>query len=229
MRLLIADDEKELTNALKAYFSHHNYVADVADNGNDALKQAAAGIYDGIILDIMMPGMDGLQVLRQLRAAHVEAPVLLLSAKGELEDRVAGLDLGADDYLPKPFAMKELMARVRAMTRRNTVLVSDQPEFAGMRLNRSLSRLEYDGKTARLPSKEFQLMELLMRNPQVLVSTEQILERIWGTGSETEMNIVCVYITYLRRKINSLQAPVEIRSSRGIGYQLVERDGASAG
>ncbi|MGN0293033.1 MAG: response regulator transcription factor [Lachnospiraceae bacterium] len=229
MRLLIADDEKELTNALNAYFSHHNYVVDVADNGNDALKQAVSGIYDGIILDIMMPGMDGLQVLRQLRDARVETPVLLLSAKGELEDRVAGLDLGADDYLPKPFAMKELMARVRAMTRRNTVLVSDQPEFAGMRLNRSLSRLEYDGKTVRLPSKEFQLMELLMRNPQVLVSTEQILERIWGAGSETEMNIVCVYITYLRRKINSLQAPVEIRSSRGIGYQLVERDGASAG
>lgn len=222
MRLLIADDERELTNALNMYFSHHNYVVDVVDNGNDALEHAVTGIYDGIILDIMMPGMDGLEVLKRLRSSHVETPVLLLSAKGELEDRVAGLDLGADDYLPKPFAMKELMARVRAMTRRNTVLVSDQPEFAGMRLNRELSRLEYGGKTVHLPSKEFQLMEILMRNPKVLVSSEQILERIWGFGAETEMNIVCVYITYLRRKISSLGAPVEIRSSRGIGYQLNE-------
>lgn len=229
MRLLIADDEKELTSALKAYFSHHNYMVDVTDNGNDTLKKAGTGIYDGIILDIMMPGPDGLQVLKQLREDHVETPVLLLSAKGELEDRISGLDLGADDYLPKPFAMKELMARVRAMTRRSTVLVSDQPEFAGMRLNRNLSRLEYEGKTVHLASKEFQMMELLMRNPQALVSSEQILERIWGSDSGTEMNIVCVYITYLRRKISSLQAPVEIRSSRGVGYQLVERSGVSAG
>ncbi|MDY2628702.1 MAG: response regulator transcription factor [Lachnospiraceae bacterium] len=222
MRLLIADDEKELTSALKMYFSHHNYVVDVADNGRKALEQAMSGIYDGIILDIMMPYMDGLQVLQTMRDNDVQTPVLLLSAKGELEDRVAGLDMGADDYLPKPFAMKELMARVRAMTRRNTVLVSDQPEFGGMRLNRELSRLEYGEHVIHLPSKEFQLMEILMRNPGILISSEQIMERIWGSGTDTEMNIICVYITYLRRKISSLGAPVEIRSSRGIGYQLVE-------
>lgn len=222
MRLLIADDEKELTSALKMYFSHHNYVVDVADNRREALEQAMSGIYDGIILDIMMPYMDGLQVLQTMRDNDVQTPVLLLSAKGELEDRVAGLDMGADDYLPKPFAMKELMARVRAMTRRNTVLVSDQPEFGGMRLNRELSRLEYGEHVIHLPSKEFQLMEILMRNPGMLISSEQIMERIWGSGTDTEMNIICVYITYLRRKISSLGAPVEIRSSRGIGYQLVE-------
>lgn len=224
MRLLIADDERELTNALSMYFSHHNYMVDVVDNGNDALEHAVTGIYDGIILDIMMPCMDGLEVLKSLRSKNVDTPVLLLSARGELEDRVTGLDLGADDYLPKPFAMKELMARVRAMTRRNTVLVSEQPEFAGMRLNRELSQLEFGGKSIHLPAKEFHLMEILMRNPKVLVSSEQIMERIWGFGTDTEVNIVCVYITYLRRKISQLGAPVDIRSSRGIGYQLVERD-----
>ena len=223
MRLLIADDEKEMTNSLKKFFIHRNFTVDVVYNGADALAGMKSGLYDGIILDIMLPDIDGVTVLKTARAQGVDTPVLFLSAKGDVDDRVYGLEAGADDYLTKPFALKEVEARVRAMTRRNTVLLGDYLNFNGLVLNRDLSRIEYDGKVEHLPQKEFLMLELLMRNTHTLIASEQFVEKIWGLESGAEVNIVCVYISYLRRKLNKIKAPCEIKSNRGIGYQLIEK------
>lgn len=220
MNLLIADDEKELTYAIQQYFTLQNYVSDLAWNGKDALAMVEKGTYDAMILDIMMPEIDGLQVLKEMRARNIDTPVLLLSAKSGLDDRVNGLNEGADDYLAKPFAMKELMARVKAMTRRKTVLIGNLLSFGPLVLNQDLAQLEYDKKSEHLSVREFQIMEMLMRSPESLVSGEQFLKKIWGQDSEEDLNIVCVYITYLRRKLTRINAPVKIQAVRGIGYQL---------
>lgn len=220
MRLLLAEDEKEMAHALEAVFTHSHYSVDVVYNGIDAADWAESGNYDGIILDIMMPGKSGLEVLSELRKKGNNVPVLLLTAKGEIEDRVTGLDLGADDYLTKPFAMKELLARIRAMTRRKGEVSSNTLEFAGLTLSRETFDLGYQSEVIHLGNREYQMMEMLIANPGALISVEQFMEKIWGYDTDVEMNVVWVYISYLRKKLQALQAPVAIRAVRGLGYKL---------
>lgn len=224
MKLLLAEDEKEFANALLAILKHNNYSVDVVYDGQDALDWALSIEYDGIILDVMMPRLSGLEVLKTLREKGKSVPILLLSAKGEVYDRVKGLDMGADDYLPKPFEMKELLARIRAMTRRKTEFLSNVLNFNGMSLNRENFNIAYENKTLRLGNKEYQIMEMLMSNPDMLISTDQFMDKIWGYDSETEINSVWVYISYLRKKLISIDAPVEIKASRGIGYKLEKKE-----
>lgn len=223
MRLLLAEDEKELANALAAVLKHNNYSIDVVYNGADAYDWAQAAEYDGIILDIMMPKMSGLEVLEALRKQGCTVPILFLTAKGEIEDRVTGLDMGADDYLPKPFAMKELLARIRAMTRRKSEFSANVLDFEGLTLNRENFELSYKSQSLRLGNKEFQMMEMLMRNSNQFLSAEQFMEKIWGFDAEAEVSVVWVYLSYLRKKLQNLEAPVEIKAARGIGYKLEKK------
>lgn len=223
MRLLIAEDDKDIVKALTALFEHNNYSVDAVYNGNDGYDYAVTGGYDGVILDIMMPGMDGLEVLRALRNAGIRTPVLLLTARSDVEDRVNGLDAGADDYLPKPFAASELLARVRAMLRRKENYQDDILEFMGLTLNLSTFELGFQGSDIRLVSREFQMLQLLMQSPGSVVSTDQFMERIWGWDSDVEVSIVWVYVSNLRKKIDKLGAPVSIKAVRGIGYCLEKK------
>ncbi len=223
MRLLIAEDDKDIVKALTALFEHNHYSVDAVFNGNDAYDYATEGAYDGIILDIMMPGMDGLEVLKKLRSLGLKTPVLLLTAKGEIEDRVNGLDAGADDYLPKPFAASELLARVRAMLRRKENYQNDTLDFEGLSLDLSTFELGFGPQSIRLVSREFQMLQLLMQSPGVVISTEQFMERIWGWDSDVEVSIVWVYISNLRKKFEKLGAPVNIKAVRGVGYCLEKK------
>ena len=223
MRLLLAEDEKELSKALCAILKHNNYSVDPVFNGQDALDYGLCENYDGIILDIMMPKMNGLDVLKELRAKGVSTPVLMLTAKAEVDDRILGLDLGADDYLTKPFSMGELLARIRAITRRKSEFSPNVLSSGNVSLNRETFELTADGNSLRLGNKEFQMMEMLMSNPGRLISTEQFMERIWGYETEAEINVVWVYISYLRKKLSNLSANVEIKAVRGVGYTLEEK------
>jgi len=222
VRLLLAEDEKELSKALVAILKHNNYSVDAVYDGEEAYEYALAENYDGIIMDIMMPKMSGLEALVKLRQNGVSTPVLLLTAKSEIEDRIKGLDSGADDYLPKPFAMGELLARIRAMTRRRTDFSPGVLSYGNIRLNRASYELYSDKGSFRLGNKEYQIMEMLMSSPNRLISTEQFMERIWGYDSEAEINVVWVYISYLRKKLAQLGANVEIKATRGVGYMLEE-------
>ncbi len=220
MRLLLAEDERELSNALTAILKHNHYSVDAVYNGQDALDYLLSGSYDGAILDIMMPKLDGVTVLRRAREQGCSLPILLLTAKSEIDDRVTGLDAGADDYLTKPFATKELLARIRAMTRRQAEVTASVLQVG----NLSLDRISFELSTAkgsfRLAGKEFQMMEMLMLHPGIRITTEQFMERIWGFDSDAEINVVWVYLSYLRKKLSSLEANVRIRAFRGIGYTL---------
>lgn len=178
------------------------------------------GLYDGAVLDIMMPKLDGISVLKEIRAKGNRLPVLLLTAKSEIDDRVLGLDSGADDYLTKPFATKELLARIRAMTRRQTEATDPILSFQNITLNRSTFELSSEKANLRLANKEFQMMEMLMANPGQVISTERFMEKIWGYDSNAELNVVWVYISYLRKKLISLEAGVQIRATRNLGYSL---------
>lgn len=224
MRLLLAEDEAELSKALCTILKHNNYSVDAVLNGSDALDAALDGNYDGIILDIMMPGLDGLSVLRSIRDAGVSSPVLILTAKGELEDKIEGLDAGADDYLSKPFQMGELLARIRAMTRRKSEFAPGVLTFENLTLDRASYKLVCEGGELRLGNREFQMMEMLMSNPGRLIPTEEFMERIWGNDSESEINVVWVYISYLRKKLASIGAAVEIKAARGVGYSLAPKE-----
>lgn len=220
MRLLLAEDEKELSNALVTILKHNHYSVDAVDNGQDALDFLETGLYDGAVLDIMMPKLDGISVLKEIRAKGNRFPVLLLTAKSEIDDRVLGLDSGADDYLTKPFATKELLARIRAMTRRQTEATDPILSFQNITLNRSTFELSSEKANLRLANKEFQMMEMLMANPGQVISTERFMEKIWGYDSNAELNVVWVYISYLRKKLISLEAGVQIRATRNLGYSL---------
>jgi DNA-binding response OmpR family regulator len=217
------EDEIELSNALVALLKHSNYSVDAVYDGQDALDYLMTGNYDGAILDIMLPKMDGITVLKKIRAAGNSVPVLLLTAKTEIDDRVNGLDSGADDYLTKPFAMKELLARIRAMTRRQTETTDSILRFGNVRLDRITFQLSTPKDSLRLSNKEFQMMEMLMVCPGQIISADQFMEKIWGFDSETEQNVVWVYISYLRKKLTALDADIAIRASRGLGYTLEER------
>ncbi|HPD88864.1 MAG TPA: response regulator transcription factor [Oscillospiraceae bacterium] len=223
MRLLLAEDEKILSDALVTILTHSGYSVDAVYNGRDALDYLENGGYDGAVLDIMMPKMDGLTVLRHIREEGMTLPVLMLTAKAEIDDRVTGLDSGADDYLTKPFDSKELLARIRAMTRRQPELQDTVLQFGGLSLDRAGFTLSGAGESVRLSNKEFQMMEMLMGNPGQVVPTERFLEKIWGYDSEAEINVVWVYISGLRKKIAHLGAEVQIRAARGVGYSLEEK------
>ncbi len=222
MRVLIADDEPEMASVLEALLRRENYSVDVVHDGQDALDYGLADNYDCLVLDIMMPKKDGIQVLQALRAQNVSTPVLLLTAKGQVEDRIAGLDSGADDYLPKPFHNGEFLARVRALTRRGQVFTPSVLAAGNIRLDCSTFELRCGGSAIRLGSKEFQMLELLMRQKGRVVTTEQFMERIWGYDSEVEISVVWAYISYLRRKLEAVGADVRISTRRGFGYLLEE-------
>lgn len=223
MRLLLAEDEKELSNALVTILKHNNYSVDAVYDGLEALDYLQAENYDGAILDIMMPKMDGLTVLKKLRQNGSDLPVLMLTAKSEIDDRVMGLDSGADDYLTKPFATKELLARIRSMTRRQAEVTDNILRYGNIKLDRSTYELSAGGGNFRLANKEFQMMEMLMANPKNLISTDRFMEKVWGYDSEAEINVVWVYISYLRKKLYAINANVAIKASRGAGYSLEER------
>lgn len=222
MRLLLAEDEQDLSKALCAILKHNNYSVDPVYNGQDALDYGLSENYDGIILDIMMPKKNGIEVLKELRKNGVDTPVLILTAKAEVEDKILGLDSGADDYLSKPFAMGELLARIRALTRRKADFTPNLLTSGNLTLNRETFELSVGGESIRLGNKEFQMMEMLMNNPGRLISTEQFMERIWGYETEAEINVVWVYISYLRKKLVTLKANLEIKAVRGVGYTLEE-------
>ena len=222
MRVLIAEDEVEIAKALKVMLERSKYSVDIVHNGNDAYDYIIMSTYDAIVLDIMMPGMDGLAVLEKIRSEGVTTPVLFLTAKGQLDDRVAGLNAGADDYLPKPFATAELIARVKALTRRSDVYAPVVLSLGNTRLDCNSYELSCGGKPIRLNNKEYQMMELLMRHPHQIFSTEHLMEKIWGLDAEAEIDVVWTYIGFLRRKLKLLGAGVEIKTVRGAGFSLEE-------
>lgn len=223
MRLLYAEDERALSEAVNDILVYHKYSVDVVDNGRDALDYAMLQHYDGVILDIMLPGMDGLSVVRELRQRGNGVPVLLLTAKSELEDRITGLDAGADDYLPKPFAMSELLARVRALLRRRETYVPDSVKVGDLVLDHARACLCCGIKTEALSKLEYQLMDLFIRHPGMVFSTQQLLEQVWGNESEADVGAVWVYISYLRKKLTAIGSSMSIRCKRGLGYLLEEK------
>lgn len=220
MRILLAEDEHSLSRAVVALLERNHYSADAVYDGEEALTYLEAGNYDALILDIMMPKLDGLSVLRQLREKGNRIPVLMLTAKGEVDDKVLGLDSGANDYLTKPFSTQELMARIRAMTRNQTAQVSSRLAFENVTLDQTTFELASPSGSFRLANKEYQMMELLMCNPKQLISSERFLERIWGYDSDVELNVVWVYISYLRKKLTALRADIQIKATRNAGYAL---------
>lgn len=222
MRLLLAEDEASLSRAIVAILKKNNYEADAVYDGEAALDWLASNNYDGVILDVMMPKLDGFSVLRKLRAAGNSIPVLMLTAKSEVDDKVMGLDAGANDYLTKPFAAKELLARIRAMTRTQSTQNTSEMRMGNICLNRATFELSSPTDSFRLASKEFQMMELLLANPRHLISTERFMERIWGQDSETDIHVVWVYISYLRKKLAALNANIQIKATRNAGYTLEE-------
>ncbi|MCD7723197.1 MAG: response regulator transcription factor [Clostridiales bacterium] len=222
MRLLLAEDERELSNALSAILKHNNYSVDTVYNGQDAVDYLDTQLYDGAVLDIMMPKKDGITVLREIRAKGNTLPVLLLTAKSGVDDRVLGLDSGADDYLTKPFSTKELLARVRAMLRRGGDATDNILNFGNIKLNRATYELSTPKSAFRLANKEFQIMEMLIANPGQVIATERFMDKIWGYDSDAELNVVWVYISYLRKKLKSLGADVKIVAKRNLGYCLEE-------
>lgn len=220
MKLLLAEDEQSLSKALTAILEHNGYTVDAVYDGVEALEYLEMGEYDGVILDIMMPRMDGMTALRKIREKGNQVPILMLTAKSEVDDKVAGLDNGANDYLTKPFASKELLARIRAMTRTQTVAVTSILQFGNISLDQATKELSSPSGNFHLANKEFQVMELLMSNPKNVIPTERIMEKVWGYDSNAELNVVWAYISYLRKKLNALNADIQIRATRNTGYSL---------
>lgn len=222
MRILLAEDEKALSRVLVSIFEKNNYSVDPVYDGDDALAYLQSENYDVAVLDIMMPKMDGITVLRKLRESGNNLPVLMLTAKSEVEDKVLGLDSGANDYLAKPFDTKELLARIRAITRSRAV-ADNKLRMGNIALDRATFELSSPFGSFRLANKEFQMMEMLLSNPRNVVATERFLERIWGFDTDVEINVVWVYISYLRKKLDALSADVAIKASRNAGYSLEEK------
>lgn len=220
MRLLLAEDERELSNALVAILKRNNYSVDAVYDGEEALDYLETNNYDGVILDIMMPKADGITVLQKIRKRGNRVPVLILTAKSDIDDKVLGLDSGADDYLSKPFAAKELLARIRSITRRQAEASSSILQMGNLSLDCANFELRSPNGTLRLQNKEFQMLELLMRNPGQLISTEHFMEKIWGYDSEAEINVVWVGISGLRKKLLKLGADIQIKAARNQGYSL---------
>lgn len=222
MRLLLAEDERALSKALATILERSNYSVDTVYDGEAALEYLAADNYDGVILDIMMPKKDGITVLKELRSRGSKIPVLILTAKSEVDDKVLGLDSGANDYLTKPFHSRELLARIRAMTRAQSSQTSSVLQMGNITLDQRTYELSSPTGSFRLANREFQILELLMQNPGNLISAERLMEKIWGYDSETEISVVWVYISYLRKKLSALGANIQIRATRNVGYCLEE-------
>ncbi len=223
MRLLVAEDDPKLLKTLTHLFTINNYSVDGVDNGSDALDYALTGDYDGLVLDIMMPEMDGITVLKKLRKSNISTPALFLSARTEVYQKVEGLDAGADDYLPKPFSTPELLARVRAMLRRKDNYVPDIIKFCDVALNRSTYEMLSNGKRISLSGKEFQVFEMLIQRANILVSTEQFLTRIWGWDTNVDTSVMWVHISNIRKKMEKVGVKeVRIRYVRNAGYILEE-------
>ena len=224
MRILLVEDEKYLSASIIKMLKQERFSADAVYNGTDGLDYAMSGLYDAVILDVMLPGMDGFTVLEKLRRAGVTTPVLMLTARGDLNDRIRGLESGADYYLPKPFEKAELIACLRAITRRKDDSVYQELAFGDISLSEKDAGLicSSSGREIRLGAKEYQMMELFLRNPGQILSKETMIERIWGLDSEAEYNNLEVYISFLRKKLACLESHVKIRTSRGLGYSLEE-------
>lgn len=221
MKLLLAEDELSLSRALVHILEKNHYSVDAVYNGKDALDYLENANYDALILDVMMPCMDGITLLKKLRANGNSIPILILSAKSEVDDKVLGLDSGANDYLTKPFDTKELLARIRTITR-SVQAVDSKLSFGNITLDRVTYELSSATDSFRLANKEFQMMEILMNNPKQLVSTERFFEKIWGFDSDAELNVVWVYISYLRKKLAALNSNIQIKATRNLGYSLEE-------
>ena len=220
MRILIAEDDSSLRRALVSILERNRYTADAVDNGGDALDYILSGLYDAAVLDIMMPVMDGVSVLAQARKARNATPVLLLTAKAEIDDKIAGLDAGANDYLTKPFDMRELLARLRVLTRKSDIQQTSVLSLGNTTLNTETFELAAPGGSYKLANKEYQTMLLFMRNPRAVISSSRVLENIWDPDSKAEESTVWTYVSYLRRKLEAIKADVEIRTMRGAGYTL---------
>ena len=220
MRLLLAEDEKSLSRAVCAILKKNNYSVDAVYDGEEALDYLDTENYDGVILDVMMPKLDGFAVLSRMRKAGNKTPVLMLTARSEIDDKVRGLDSGANDYLTKPFDTKELLARIRVMTRQTAVQADTKLYVGNLTLDTATYELEAPDGHFKLAGKEFQMLEMLMRNPKHLISTDAFMDRIWGYDSETEQNVVWVYVSYLRKKLEAIGANVKIKAQRGVGYYL---------
>lgn len=220
MKLLYAEDERSLSEAVVDILTYHNYIVDAVYNGEDAFDYAISGDYDGIILDIMMPKQDGLDTLLALRKNGCKTPILLLTAKTQIEDRIRGLDAGADDYLPKPFDMGELLARIRAMLRRREEFHPDLLSFGDLTLNIQSGTLCCRDTKFVLPKQEYRMMEQLMVNHNIFLSSEELLIKAWGYNADTDINSVWLYISYLRKRLTAMNSRVEIVSKRNIGYRL---------
>ena len=220
MKILIVEDEKLLADSIKTMLEGRGFQVETVYDGETGADYAELGVFDLLILDVMMPKLDGIQVLRRMRARGDRTPVLLLTAKAEVEDRIEGLDAGADDYLPKPFAMGELLARVRAMLRRREEFTPNVIVCGDLALNQQSAELRCGEKTAVLPKLEYRLMELLMLNRGICLSTEDILVKVWGYETEADIGVVWVYLSYLRKRLAALGSAVEIKARRGVGYTL---------
>ena len=222
MRILIAEDEVELAGALKFLLEKNRFSVDVAHDGEEALERFRSAAYDVVVLDIMMPGADGMEVLARIRGSGSAVPVLMLTARGGIEDRVAGLEAGADDYLPKPFASREFIARVKALSRRNAGYRESLLAFGNLELDCNRYMLGCGGQWVRLNNKEFQLAELFLRHPRFVFSTSHLMDRIWGQDSESGIDVVWTHIGFVRRKLKQIGSRVEIRTIRGAGYSMEE-------
>lgn len=222
LKLLIAEDEIDLAEALTAFFEKNQFTVDAVHNGADAYDYALGGDYDAVILDVMMPKLNGIEVLRRLREKHVGTPIMMLTAKAQKDDRIEGFDAGADDYLPKPFAPDELLSRVRALLRRGGEFKPTVLSFGDLRLDASSGMLECGREAVRLSGREFQLMEMFLRSPKVIFSVDKIMEHIWGWDSDAEINVVWVHLSNLRKKLKAIGSTVSIRANRGMGYVLEE-------
>lgn len=220
MRLLLAEDERALSNALSAILKHNNYSVDAVYDGLSAIEYIETGLYDAAIFDIMMPKLDGINALKEVRKRGITTPILLLTAKSEIGDKVNGLDSGADDYLTKPFVTQELLARIRAITRRAGDAACNDLTFGNLTLNRASYEISVGNQKLKLGHKEFQMLEMLMVKSGNVISTERFMEKIWGYDSDAEISIVWVYLSNLRKKFASLGANVRIKANRNIGYFL---------
>ena len=222
MRLLLAEDELDLAEALTVFFERNHFSVDAVDNGADAYDYVRTGAYDAVILDVMMPRMDGIQVLERLRSEGVKTPVMMLTARGQKDDRITGFNAGADDYLPKPFDPDELLSRVRAILRRGEAYQPTVLAFGDLTLDPASGVLCCGAQSVRLSGREFQIMELFMRTPRMVFSADRIMEKVWGWDNDAEINVVWVNISNLRKRLKAIGSRVTLRATRGLGYALEE-------